>query len=199
MEWWLIRHGWTEWNIERRYQGHSDPELLPGEACGLSPLRAELGETAFSAVFCSDLRRCRSTLEYISPELAAAASYDSRLREMNFGAWEGRTYEMLKHISHYRNWIDNPQEVTPPGGEAWPEFAGRIKEIFAELDSFSRRLVLDNVEEPILIVTHGGVISMLGTLLEPDSDGFWNAKWKTEPGKVLKVTYKIGEGYTQRK
>ncbi|RCX20376.1 alpha-ribazole phosphatase [Fontibacillus phaseoli] len=190
MEWWLIRHGMTEWNKERRYQGHSDTKLLPGEACGLSPLRAELAETAFSAVFCSDLKRCRSTLEYISPELAAVASYDSRLREMNFGAWEGQTYEMLKNNPQYRNWIDNPQEVTPPGGEAWPAFEDRIKEIYAELDAFSRKLVTERVEEPILIVTHGGVISILGTILEPGSEGLWNAKWKVEPGKVLRITHK---------
>lgn len=195
MEWWFIRHGFTKWNKERRYQGHSDTELLPGSASGLEALKEGLAETTFSAVYCSDLGRCRSTLDYVRPDLTAVARYDNRLREMNFGIWEGQTYEMLKDDVSYRNWIDNPQAVSPPGGETWPEFEERVREIYEELTASSKELAANGEDDPLLIVTHGGVISLLATWLIPGSD-FWNAGVKIAPGEVLKLVY---EGTTAPK
>lgn len=188
MELWLVRHGKTAWNLERKYQGHSDPDLLPGDATELSSLRAAISEVSFSAVYCSDLRRCRSTLEYIRPDLQAAARFDSRLREMNFGAWEGRTYEQLKHNPHYRNWIDSPQTIVPPGGESWAEFKNRILAFAEEIAEYYRSHLVGQAEAeaPFLIVTHGGVISLLGTILKPGTD-FWDAEYKISPGEVLKL------------
>lgn len=187
MELWLVRHGKTEWNLAHKYQGNSDPDLLPGDTSGLSSLQALLAGISFSAVYCSDLRRCRSTLEYLRPDLKAAAHYDARLREMNFGEWEGRTYEQLKHNPHYRNWIDSPQTVVPPGGESWPEFEGRIREFAGEVAvDYRKHRAKRLADDPCLIVTHGGVISMLGTILKPGTD-FWDAKYKISTGEVLKL------------
>ncbi|MNZ68991.1 Alpha-ribazole phosphatase [compost metagenome] len=195
MEWWLIRHGLTIWNVEHRYQGHSDIKLLEGEKHGLGALQQKLKGVSFAAIYCSDLLRCRQTLEYVRPELSVGAvhidgglcemdfgevRFDSRLREMNFGEWEGKTYDMLKDIPLYRSWIDQPQLYAPPGGESWEQFQGRVHEFFCELSATS-----PNADEPMLIVTHGGVISMLSTFLNPGLH-FWEAA-RVAPGEVLKV------------
>ncbi|WP_152400444.1 histidine phosphatase family protein [Paenibacillus cellulositrophicus] len=122
----LVRHGTTPWNREKRYLGHTDIPLDRGGRDELAPLARELAGKAFHGVFCSDLARCQETLAIISPAHADTAMYDPRLREMDFGAWEGHTYEQLQHEPLYRQWIDSPQQVTPPGGESWADFAGRI-------------------------------------------------------------------------
>ncbi|MEC0178464.1 histidine phosphatase family protein [Paenibacillus favisporus] len=122
----LVRHGTTPWNREKRYLGHTDIPLDRGGRDELAPLARELAGKAFHGVYCSDLARCRETLTIISPAHADTAMYDPRLREMDFGAWEGHTYEQLQHESLYRQWIDSPQQVTPPGGESWADFAGRV-------------------------------------------------------------------------
>ncbi|GIO51942.1 histidine phosphatase family protein [Paenibacillus cineris] len=122
----LVRHGTTRWNREKRYLGLTDIPLDPGGRGELAPLARELAGKAFHRVYCSDLARCRETLAIISPAHADTAMYDPRLREMDFGAWEGHTYEQLQHEFLYRQWIDSPQQVTPPGGESWADFAGRI-------------------------------------------------------------------------
>ncbi|MGG2994813.1 histidine phosphatase family protein [Paenibacillus macerans] len=140
IEWWLVRHGLTEWNVQHRYQGHSDPALLPCEASGLEPLRRDLAGVDFSAVYSSDLARCRQTLEYARPDLMGRCVADRRLREMDFGAWEGRTYEMLKDDASYRAWIDDPQRVTPPGGESWQAFRARVEGVRQELAACSQAL-----------------------------------------------------------
>ncbi|CAH1217554.1 2,3-bisphosphoglycerate-dependent phosphoglycerate mutase [Paenibacillus auburnensis] len=124
----LLRHGHTKWNIERRYLGSTDLPLLPEERTKLAALR-EQPELAgrFWRVYCSDLLRCRETLHSIVPTLEGAAIYDSRLRELSFGEWEGNTYEQLKYNPKYRSWIDDPAAITPPGGEPWEAFAARLE------------------------------------------------------------------------
>lgn len=154
----LVRHGYTQWNKEHRYLGSTDLPLVPGEAERLEKLRTQppLGGE-FRSVYCSDLRRCRETLAALLPHLMPQAVYDSRLREVDFGAWEGYTYDQLKDNPLYRSWIDNPGSATPPEGEAWAQFAARVDHFWIEL--------LREVQAPdasrILLVTHGGVIRQL--------------------------------------
>lgn len=213
IEWWLVRHGITEWNAARRYQGHSDLPLLAGEACGLTELRRELAGISFAAVYSSDLRRCRETLVFARPDLVSGAVLDPRLREMHFGAWEGQTYEMLKEDELYRSWLDDPQKAAPPGGESWQAFRERVTEMFEVLKTRSQSLAAakglslqEGAQTPsedartlgeesptlgarsqavcLLVVTHGGVISMISSLLQPGLD-FWETR--VGPGGVKRL------------
>lgn len=214
VEWWLVRHGLTAWNTERRYQGHSDPPLLPGEASGLTELRRELEGVNFAAVYASDLRRCLETLAWARPDLLDKVHIDPRLREMNFGQWEGQTYEMLKDDERYRAWIDDPQAITPPGGESWQAFQSRVSEVCRDLlersgavkgtvsgplsrasDQPAEPLSLGLAPQPsasaqeplrLLIVTHGGVMSLLCSLLQPGL-GFWDIH--VGPGGIQRLYF----------
>ncbi|WP_173130260.1 histidine phosphatase family protein [Paenibacillus tritici] len=130
----LIRHGHTQWNAERRYLGQTDLPLLPDAHQQLSALRSQpVLSREFSRVYCSDLRRCKETLADMAPHLERQAIFDPRLREADFGAWEGCTYEQLKDNRHYRSWIDDPGSVTPPDGEPWEEFAARVDNFWSLL------------------------------------------------------------------
>lgn len=192
VEWWLIRHGVTTWNLQRKYQGHSDEKLLPGEASGLRPLRSQLAGISFADVYCSDLKRCRQTLQLIRPDWTGQAVYDPRLREMNFGAWEGKTYEMLEHDPLYRAWIEDPKLHTPPEGESWELFQNRVADFQRELMQKSKELAVSGNGNPsiLLIVTHGGVISTLNMLMNPDA-GFWDSK--VSPGEIMKQKLRSNE------
>ncbi|WP_256721603.1 histidine phosphatase family protein [Paenibacillus odorifer] len=164
----LVRHGQTQWNAEHRYLGHSDLPLLSSAVEQLSQLKQQSEvSNDFWCVFCSDLLRCRETLAYIFPSLEKVAVYDPRLREMNFGAFEGCTYEELKDNSLYRRWIDNPSTVTPPDGETWAQFDERLRSFLSDLrrgaeDTFVQAAISEKKAEVItnrvLVVTHGGVI-----------------------------------------
>ncbi|MOA01024.1 Alpha-ribazole phosphatase [compost metagenome] len=189
MEWWLIRHGLTSWNVARKYQGHSDVELLSNEMNGLKGLYQKLQGVHFSAIYCSDLLRCRQTLDYVCPDLNSIEVYfDKRLREMNFGEWEGKTYEMLKDRPLYTSWIDHPQNYTPPRGESWQQFHDRVHDVYLQLREKSRQILFscqgEQVEPRLLIVTHGGVISLLSTFLNTGTN-FWDTR--LAPGEVIKL------------
>ncbi|WP_068615484.1 histidine phosphatase family protein [Paenibacillus tuaregi] len=141
VEWVLVRHGRTRWNAEQRYLGSTDLELLPGSKAELELTAKELADEAYEAVFCSDLVRCQETLIRVRPDLISIARYDARLREMDFGLWEGKTYEQLKDLPLYRSWLDAPDRHTPPGGESWNQFYARVSSACRDIAALTEELV----------------------------------------------------------
>ncbi|MGG4221329.1 histidine phosphatase family protein [Paenibacillus jamilae] len=202
MELVLVRHGTTLWNKERRYLGHTDLGLLPGAEQELKPVQEKLQGQSFTRIYCSDLMRCRQTLQIILPESALPAErslsampsiMEPRLRELHFGDWDGKTYDMLKDVALYRAWIDEPQRITPPGGESWDHFVNRLREFLDSL--FAWRIALEvqpielNAAPPsVLAVTHGGVIRQLVCMLIPDHD-FWSLNPK--PGEAIRLHLRL--------
>ncbi|MDQ0170450.1 histidine phosphatase family protein [Paenibacillus tundrae] len=186
----FIRHGTTLWNQEKRYLGHTDIGLLPEAKQELALLREQLRNLSWSKLYSSDLLRCQQTLTSVTPLQREQAHLDARLREIDFGEWEGKTYDQLQHIQQYRNWIDDPQNVTPPKGESWQAFTARI-------DSFLNTCLLhDALSEPVTvdvpqmgIVTHGGVIRYAISRLIPDLN-FWDTQ--VIPGQAIKVRLDYG-------
>ena len=87
----LTRHGETNWNRDRRIQGHTD---VPLNAVGLEQARAladQLADEKLIAVRSSDLARARVTAEIIAQVHGLEVTVDRDLREKNFGSWEGLT------------------------------------------------------------------------------------------------------------
>lgn len=187
-ELWLVRHGTTAWNAEKRYLGHTDIGLLPEAEQELASLREHLVGTEWRAVHSSDLLRCRQTLERIAPLHAGQAHMDSRLREIHFGEWEGRTYEELKHLARYREWIDSPQTVTPPAGESWSSFAARIDDFINDVmwtePRHERTGDSTTAQTKDLIIAHGGVIRYILTRLLP-GQSFWDIS--VIPGQAIRL------------
>ena len=87
----LARHGETDWNIGRRVQGHTD---IPLNAAGVDQARAlaeQLAGEPLTAVFSSDLSRALDTATAVANAHGLVVVVDPRLREKNFGTWEGLT------------------------------------------------------------------------------------------------------------
>ncbi|OED33301.1 histidine phosphatase family protein [Planococcus maritimus] len=136
----LIRHAPTAGNRRKAYIGWTDEPILPFEAQATH---------ATPLVFGSDLLRCRQTAQSLFPNARYEA--DANLRELNFGDWEGKTYDDLQSIKRYREWIDDPLAVQPPNGESFQQLAERIDRAigaFPEKGNF-------------ILVTHGGPIRYL--------------------------------------
>ena len=86
----LARHGETDWNSGRRVQGHTD---IPLNATGIEQARtlaAQLAGEPLTAVFSSDLSRALDTARAVADAgTGSRSTVDPRLREKNFGTWEG--------------------------------------------------------------------------------------------------------------
>lgn len=189
----LIRHGITQWNREQRYVGHADPCLLPEAERELARLQQRLCGMQLAKVYCSDLRRCTETLRLAAPQLVAEAIADARLRELNFGEWEGATYESLKNNQLYREWLSDPGCVTPPGGESLQHFIDRLTGFLYALQADVLSAVGGRVEEvpAVLAVTHGGVIRQLAVLTVPGAD-FWSIALPPAGMVGLRLNYEAG-------
>jgi alpha-ribazole phosphatase/probable phosphoglycerate mutase len=157
----LVRHGETEWNRQKRFQGQRDIPLNEFGRQQVSVLSRRLKNEAINARYTSDLSRAWETAKSISTingELVMIK--DSRLREMNFGEWEGLTWAEIreKDPSVMENWSKYLAEKGPPGGETLFRFSERILK-------FSEEINKTHLDETVLLVAHGGTIMVLICLL----------------------------------
>ena len=135
MQIYLIRHGETEWNLERRYQGSQDISLSQAGREQLRPARLRP-----ERVYVSRMKRARETAELLFPGVPQVVVPD--LQEMNFGVFEGRNYIEMEHDPEYRAWVDGNCEGRCPGGESQEEFTERtvraVSGLLTEMSLLSR-------------------------------------------------------------
>jgi len=115
----LLRHGLTQENLEKRYQGRRDVPLCPQ---GLAQLRR--ADFAPKTVMITSLQRTRQTAEVLFPDAELVVA--DGLKEMDFGVFEGRNYREMEHDPQYRAWVETGCEGRCPGGESKAEFCQRI-------------------------------------------------------------------------
>jgi broad specificity phosphatase PhoE len=127
----LIAHAATAWNAERRYQGWTDVPLSDIGRDQVRRLTHALRREPIDAVFASDLSRSVETAVRLGEPRDLAVRVDRRLREMNFGRWEGRTALEVDYVSDA--WIHGEIDARPPDGESLAELADRVASFLAEL------------------------------------------------------------------
>ena len=147
----LARHGETDWNSERRWQGHSDQPLNDRGREQARALAAELAERPIDAVYSSDLLRARNTAQIVAAELGLEIRIDPGLREVDVGTWSGLAHSEI-------------EASDPDGFRRWQE-GGKGWERGESYDEMGERVVASVIAiaaahpgETVLVVTHGGSI-----------------------------------------
>jgi broad specificity phosphatase PhoE len=170
----IIRHGESQWNVERRWQGWLDAPLTAlGEKQALQRGVA-IAESGFSpaTVHSSDLGRARQTAEIIAGVLGAEVLSHPGLRERSAGEWAGHTADEIdEHWPGLRMAWRRGELASIPGGEEDGRVLARVDQAVAEILSGPR---------PALIVTHHGVLRLIAAragaaidTLIPNLGGFW--------------------------
>ena len=146
----LIRHAQTPGNLELRYIGGRTDQPLSDK--GIETARSVTSYPDVKRVTVSPMRRARHTAEIIFPNAEQIVS--EGLREMDFGAFEGRNADEMADNACYRAWVDGGCEGTCPGGENVAIFSARVCAAFetAVKDAEKRG------EEKLYIVSHGGTM-----------------------------------------
>ena len=150
----LVRHGQTEWNLARRYQGWSDSPLTPtgiAQAEAIGRRLCTLPEAAMAEIVASPLGRARRTAEIIGECLGRREPprCDDRLREISLGSWDGTDRREVRARMGDR-FADFEWYFRTPDGETYEGFSGRIAAWLAE-----RR------QGPVIVVAHGVVTRVL--------------------------------------
>ena len=91
-----IRHGETVWNSEKRYQGHGDSPLTETGRNQVAALGRRMEKIRFDALISSDLGRAQQTASIVADYTGHSLEIDSRLRERNYGIFEGMTVPEIK-------------------------------------------------------------------------------------------------------
>ena len=89
----LIRHGETEWNSQKRMQGHSNSDLSSVGQAQIQALGQWMKNVPFDLIYSSDSPRAKQTAESITQFSGHELQLDQRLREKNLGVFEGLTSE----------------------------------------------------------------------------------------------------------
>lgn len=136
----FLRHGQTDWNLQRRCQGQTD---IPLNATGINQAqnaKALLADIPIATICASPLGRARQTAEIINEELNCPLVLIEGLQEIGFGSMEGQPFTHDSHnslIADAQNW----------GGEKLNDFVDRVVEAVEEASTYPG---------PVLIVAHGG-------------------------------------------
>ncbi len=161
----LIRHGQTEWNLNKKYCGLFDIKLNAKGKMQAECLRKRLKKENVHKVYSSDRKRAIETAKIIFKELEIEKMPD--LREMHFGCFEGLTYReiMQKYPKVYKKWLTRPFAAAIPQGESLGDFKKRIVNAF-------KKIVSSCPQKTVAVVCHGGVIAIFLTHILKTKDFF---------------------------
>ncbi|PTM59935.1 histidine phosphatase family protein [Desmospora activa] len=147
----LIRHGETRWNREKRVQGHHDEPLSPEGVEQAQRLAKHMKEWPLDAVYASDLSRAIQTAEMLGRDRGLEVKPCPEIRERFFGEWEGLPIEEVK-----RNHPDEWEEVWYRGGCYGVE---KAEDAQRRMMTWLEELLERHRGQRVAVVSHGGSIN----------------------------------------
>jgi len=184
-ELWFVRHGQTDWNLTGRWQGQSldAPGLNNMGRAQVLVIRKQLQKLNLSAIYSSDLLRCKQTAELIAQSLSLTVVLEPRLQEIDLGVWEGMLSEEIEatYSKELAERARDPFHARAPNGES-PRVV--MERVLAAVNEIAER----HRDEAILILSHGIALTILSCLTEslrmeesyqhiPDQAQPYRAQW----------------------
>jgi probable phosphoglycerate mutase len=157
----LWRHGQTDWNVENRFQGHSDIPLNKVGEYQASEAAKVLAALRPDRIISSDLLRAQSTAAALAKLTDIKVEINPNLRETDGGLWEGKlaSENRASHGELFANWYEGGDEPAGVTGERRSEVAKRAVSVIEKETA--------NFTGTIVFVTHGGTVrSVLGSILK---------------------------------
>jgi probable phosphoglycerate mutase len=174
----LARHGETDWNRDRRWQGHADRPLTARGRAQAADLAARLADLPLDAVYASDLRRARDTAEPVATAHGLELVQLPKLREVNVGSWQGLTREEAeaRFPAGFQRWRE--------GGTGW-QSGESYGDMSARVLATVERIANEHRGGRVLVVTHGGPIRAIhGAALGMDVEAYRRIR-PVEPNALL--------------
>ena len=148
----IIRHGETEWNQTGRFQGHSDVPLSETGRAQAEALGRNLAIDHVDAIYASDLTRAIETAAPLAARFSLTVTPDPLLRELNFGAWEGRSFSdvNVENPNAMKQFYNDPECADIPDSEPFPDFQSAWRAAFVRLQNCiaANALSLSHMEHP---------------------------------------------------
>ncbi|AXT19683.1 alpha-ribazole phosphatase [Flavobacteriaceae bacterium AU392] len=153
MDIYIIRH--TTPKIEKGIcYGQTNLDLVENYIKEFETIRSQIPNDRIYNVISSPLKRC----DLLAQEFDTEVTYDNRLKELNFGNWEMKPWNVIPS-EEIDPWMKDFVNIKTPNGESYIQLASRVSDFFEELTLFKSK-------KDVIIVTHAGPIrSLLAKLL----------------------------------
>lgn len=138
--------------------GRLDVGVDPSADAWIDRLAADPPLQTAQRIWTSPANRCRVPANAMAQALAVPVTIDPRLRELDFGHWEGQPWDAISRTELDR-WAAAPLSFVPPGGESGAELIARVRVFHADLHRDGQDCV---------IVSHGGPLKILHALLREE-------------------------------
>ncbi|SDB09477.1 histidine phosphatase family protein [Eubacterium oxidoreducens] len=189
MRLYLMRHGETDWNKEGRIQGSADIKLNQnGIDLAYKTLEGiEKAGIKFDYIYSSPYIRALKTAQILSKG-SVPIETDQRIREMDFGKYEGIELAQIATKPEYKNmhrfFVEPDAFVPEEGMESY-------EEAFQRIDAFYQEKIAQDMEryEHVLIVCHGAIIrSFIAYLCHKSIGDLWNLKQPNCALNIFEIT-----------
>lgn len=158
----FVRHGETDWNYQNRIQGQTDIPLNQNGFLQAEGLREKLSAVPFSAAFSSDLSRARQTAELVLQPRSIEVTVSEALRERHAGALEGLDKKSFE--DKFLPFFQSSEALNQKSylQSAWHPEIETMHSVFHRVIDFLYPYVKKSSRnQPILVVSHGGVLRSL--------------------------------------
>jgi broad specificity phosphatase PhoE len=155
----LARHGESDWNVEKRFQGHSDRPLTERGREQAHALADLVGTEKIDAIYTSPLSRARETAEIVAARAGLEAVALPELREVDTGSWSGlsRADVETRFPEGFARWRS--------GGSGW-ENGESYEEMAERVIGALRKIAEDHPDDRVLVISHGGPIRAIHAAAE---------------------------------
>jgi len=147
---------------------HPRPEIAPGTCYGRLDVPARPRAAAeiagavkamprIARVVASPAARCRLLAERVAEASAASLTFDDRLWELDFGAWEGMPWDAIPR-AELDPWANDPWSTPPPGGERFGDLHARIADVIADFRA--------SPSSAVAVISHAGPIRAARMIVE---------------------------------
>jgi len=176
----IMRHGQTDWNVENRFQGHTDIPLNAMGRAQVARAASILGTQDIDHIISSDLQRAFDTAAAVADVKKLTVIADPQLRETHCGSWEGRTGPDIEATDGQQltRWFAGDDIPAGGDGERRSEVVKRM------MNAIDKGLASCASGQTLLVVTHGGAArgaigALLGLAIEDwvAIGGLANASW----------------------
>lgn len=152
----IVRHAEAEGNVKRLFHGWTDSSLTQKGIRQARVVAERLKDIDIDCIYSSDLKRAYDTASFIAEIKELDVFIDKGLREMNGGDWEDLSFDLLaeKWPEEVYNLDYRLYELNPPNGE-------KISDFFERMVKTVLKIISDNKDKNICIVTHGTALKVL--------------------------------------
>jgi alpha-ribazole phosphatase len=171
-------------NSRKCYCGVTDIDLSSEGREGVLLLKKHIEDREFDVIYTSPLKRAVQTATLLGLDYQE----DERLKEMNFGIFEGLNYKdaFFQYPAEYNKWNEKYMEYCIPCGESLNQVYDRTKDFILDI---SRR------HSNVIAVTHGGIIRCALSFVLGSLDFFY--KFRIDPGTISIISESDGYFYVK--